>query len=249
VAHAGTIATQEGAAAIVDAALSAFGAVTVLINNAGIIDNTPFAEVTPEQWRHMSTVTLDGTYHMTSAVWPLFVRNGYGRIVNTTSNVGYAGMPTLVPYGAMKLGVAGFTRGLAHETGDLDIRVNAIAPFAVTRMNRDVIFGDQTPVTTPDWQADIRGGRVPLAPPVAVPPTVLWLAHRSTDVNGEIYTSNSGHTARVAFVVGSGYFNPDHTPEDLRDNLSAVRSLDSYLEPQTAFEEIDAVTARFRSGS
>jgi NAD(P)-dependent dehydrogenase (short-subunit alcohol dehydrogenase family) len=193
----------------------------------------------------MNAVTLDGTYHMTAAVWPLFVKNGYGRIVNTTSNVGYAGMSTLVPYGATKLGVAGFTKGLAHETGDLDIRVNAIAPLAVTRMNRDALFAEE-PALTDDWQADIREGRAPIAPPVAVASTVLWLAHRSTDVNGEIYLTSSGLTARVAIVVGEGYFNPDHTPEDIRDNIDAVHTIGAYLDPKTAFDEVELVTSRFR---
>lgn len=132
IAHARSVADEEGAKSTVAAAVSAFGTVTVLVNNAGIMDNTPFADVTVEQWKRMEAVTLDGTYYMADAVWPIFLANRYGRMINTTSNVGYVGMPTAVPYGAMKMGVAGFTKGLAHETADLDIRVNAIAPLAVT---------------------------------------------------------------------------------------------------------------------
>jgi NAD(P)-dependent dehydrogenase (short-subunit alcohol dehydrogenase family) len=248
VSYTRSVTDREGAESIVAAAVSAFGKVTVLVNNAGIINNTPFAEVTAEQWKHMAAVNLDGAYNMAAAVWPVFVTNGYGRIVNVTSNVGYAGLEKLVHYGATKLGVAGLTKGLAHETGDLDIRVNAIAPLAVTRMNHETLFGKDDP-TTDDWQADIREGRSPMAPPVAVAPTVLWLTHRSTKVNGEIYSTTSGKVARVAFVVGEGYFNPDHTPEDLRDNIETVRALADYLDGKNAFDEVQLIASRFQQGA
>ncbi|MCE7002019.1 hypothetical protein LWC34_04115 [Kibdelosporangium philippinense] len=104
-------------------------------------------------------------------------------------------------------------------------------------------------MTTDDWQADIREGRTPVAPPAAVAPTALWLAHRSTKVNGEIYSSSSGKTARVAIVVGEGYINPDHTPEDIRDNIDTVRALGDYFEPQTAFDEVELVASHFRQSA
>jgi NAD(P)-dependent dehydrogenase (short-subunit alcohol dehydrogenase family) len=133
---------------------------------------------------------------MTKAVWPHMAAQGHGRIINTTSNAGFAGNEQLVHYGAAKLGVAGFTKALAQEAANTGITVNAIAPMAITRMNRDAFFGGAD-AGGQDWQADIRGGMVPMGPPSIVAPTVLWLAHHSTAINGEIRSTASGKVARV----------------------------------------------------
>jgi hypothetical protein len=85
-----------------------------------------------------------------------------------------------------------------------------------------------------------------MGPASAVSPTVLWLAHRSTTVNGDIYSSSSGKVARVGFIVGEGYFDPDHGPEDLRDNIDAVRSLDNALDPSCTSDELALIPALFR---
>ena len=234
VADGHSVTTAEGAAAVVQTALDAFGTVSILVNNAGIIDFAPREHISDDGWRRMIAVTLDGTFQMSKAVWPHFVAQRHGRIVNTTSNAGFAGNEQLVHYGAAKLGVAGFTKALANEVGDSGITVNAIA---VTRMNRDDFFGGAD-ASGDDWQSDIRAGKVPMGPPAIVSPTVLWLAHRSTTLNGDIFSVSSGKVARVGFVVGAGYFNPDHRPEDLRDNVDALRSLDGGLDPRSTLDEL-----------
>ena len=235
----------DGAESIVAAAIAAFGKVTILVNNAGIICFGLIESVTDTQWRQMMAVTLDGAFAMSRAVWPHFRAQGHGKIVNTTSNAGFAGNEQIVPYGAAKLGVAGLTKGLAQEAIGTGIMVNAIAPMAVTRMNRDVFFGGAAS-EGPDWRDDIRNGVVPMGPPSAVSATVLWLAHRSTDLNGEIFSTSSGKVARVAFVVGEGYFNPEHSPEDLRDNLDAIRALGDYLDPFGTSDELAIIPPLFR---
>lgn len=239
-----SVADEAGAEAIIQTALDAFSTLTVVVNNAGVISYAPFGEITEKQWRLMEDVTLNGAYYVSRAAWRIFQEKGYGRIVNTTSNAGFAGSETLVHYGAAKLGIAGLTKGLSQETGDVDIRVNAIAPMAVTRMNREAFFGGKESQGE-DWQADIREGKVPMGPPEAVSPTVLWLAHRSTSVNGEIFSTSSGKVARVAFVVGQGYFNPDYTPEDLRDNIETVRELGDYLDPTSTVDELALIPPLF----
>ena len=241
-----SVATADGAREIVAAALAAFGKVTVLVNNAGIINFATLEKISDPDWTRMLTVTLDGTFQMSKAVWPYFVAQGYGRIVNTTSNAGFAGCEQLVHYGAAKLGAAGLTKALAQEAIGTGITVNAIAPMAVTRMNRDVFFGGAE-VEGDDWQADIRRGAVPMGPPSIVSPAVLWLAHASTTVNGDIYSTSSGKVARVGFVVGEGYFNPVHTPEDLRDHVEVIRSLVSFIEPTSTGDELALIPPLFQA--
>jgi NAD(P)-dependent dehydrogenase (short-subunit alcohol dehydrogenase family) len=246
VADTHSVATAEDAQAIVRTAIDTFGTVTVLVNNAGIIDFATLEHIADENWHRMIAVTLDGAFQMSKAVWPHFAAQKHGRIISTTSNAGFAGNETLAHYGAAKLGVAGFTKALAQEVGDTGITVNAIAPMAITRMNRDAFFGGAN-VEGDDWQADIRNGKAPMGPASAVSPTVLWLAHWTTTINGEIFSTSSGKVSRVAFVIGEGYFNPDHRPEDLRDNLEAVRSLDNYLDPTSTSDELALIPSLFHA--
>lgn len=239
-----SVAEAVGAAAIIASAIAAFGKVTILVNNAGIISFAPLAELSDEAWRAMQSVTLDGTFYMCRAAWPHMAAQGYGRIVNTTSNAGFGGNETLAHYGAAKLAVAGLTKCLAQEARNTGILVNAVAPMAVTRMNRDAFFGGQE-AGGDDWQEDIRSGRVPMGPPVAVAPTVLWLAHKSTQLNGEIFSSSSGKVARVGMVVGGGWFDANHTPEDLRDNCESIRTLNNYLDIRSTGDELALIPPLF----
>ncbi len=244
VADTNSVASSDGARAIVQTALDNFGKLTVLVNNAGTIAYAPLPEISDEDWRRMLSVTLDGTFLMSRAAWPLMAEQGYGRIVNTTSNAGFAGNETLTHYGAAKLGVAGLTKCMAQETKDSGITVNAVAPMAVTRMNREVFFGGAV-VEGQNWRDDIGSGKVPMGPASIVAPTVLWLAHRSTMLNGEIFSSSSGKVARVDFVVGEGYFNPHHGPEELRDNAETIRMLGNYLDPTFTGDELAAIPPLF----
>lgn len=246
IADINSVATPEGAAAIIRTALDTFGRVTVLVNNAGIISFAPLTEITDTDWRLMQSVTLDGTFYMCRAVWTHMAAQGFGRIINTTSNAGFAGNETLVAYAAAKMGVAGITKALAQEVADTGITVNAVAPMAVTRMNREAFFGGSDSAGSPDWRDDIRSGKVPMGPPEIVAPTVLWLAHRTTKQNGAIFSSSSGKVARVGFVIGEGFFDPHHGPDDLRAHSADVCRLGEALEPSCTADELALIPTLYQ---
>ena len=247
VADETAVGTREAAEAIVAKAIAAFGKLSILVNNAGIITFAKLTDISEGDWRAMQTVTLDGVFHLCAAAWPHLVAAGHGRIVNTTSNAGFAGNEGLGAYGAAKLAVAGLTKCLAQEVGDSGITVNAVAPMAITRMNRDAFFDSKE--GGGDWQGDIKRGAVPMGPPSVVAPAVLWLAHRDTAINGQIFSSSSGKVARVAFVVGEGYFNPDHGPEDLAAHADEISALGDFLDPGSTLDELAAIPPLFAGAS
>lgn len=108
-----------------------FGALHVLVNNAGVYPACPFEETTPEEWRRVMRVNLEAPFLLARAVLPYLKAAGWGRIVNITSAAVLTAPPTMVPYVASKMGLIGFTRSLAAALGPYDITVNAIAPSMV----------------------------------------------------------------------------------------------------------------------
>jgi len=109
---------------------SAFGRCDILVNNAGIYPVRPFDEVDFALWRKVHAINLDSQFLMTKAVVDLMKENGWGRIVNITSNSIVIAVPGLSHYMASKAGVIGFTRGLATDLAALGITVNAVGPTA-----------------------------------------------------------------------------------------------------------------------
>jgi NAD(P)-dependent dehydrogenase (short-subunit alcohol dehydrogenase family) len=135
----------------IDAAIArvreAFGPISILVNNAGIEDFTPFAEIGEEFWDRLMAVNLKGVYHVTQAVLPGMVAGGWGRIVNLSALGAQSGAANMVHYTATKGGVIAMTRSLAVELGPKGITVNTVSPgFILTPMARRAIDGGLFPV-------------------------------------------------------------------------------------------------------
>ena len=127
-AHTVDVSDEEQVAGMVSAAISHYGKVDILVNDAAIVPFIPWDDLDFAAWRRIMSVNLDGVYLTSRAVYPHMREAGYGRIVNIASNVILAGTPNLAPYVAAKGGVFGFTRALATELGRYGITVNAVAP-------------------------------------------------------------------------------------------------------------------------
>jgi len=121
-----TDAAAVGAA--VDGVAERFGALHILVNNAGIYPPIPFEQTTPADWRRIMAVNLDAPFLLCRAALPHLRAAGWGRIVNIVSAVVHLGPPDLVAYTASKSGLVGLTRALANALGPDGITVNAIAP-------------------------------------------------------------------------------------------------------------------------
>lgn len=124
---------------IVDTAVKAFGTVHIVINNAGILRDKSFTAMTDEQWEQVMAVHLSGTYKVTKAAWPYFLKQKYGRVVNTTSTSGIYGNFGQANYATAKMAILGFSRALAREGQKYNVYVNTIAPNAGTAMTATVM--------------------------------------------------------------------------------------------------------------
>lgn len=134
----------EAALATVRAAL---GPVTILVNNAGVEEFTPFQDVTEQAWDRVMDVNLKGAYLVTQAVLPDMLAAGWGRIVNLTALGAQSGAANMAHYTATKGGLAAMTRSLAVELGSKGITCNAVSPgFVLTPMAQRAIDGGLFPV-------------------------------------------------------------------------------------------------------
>jgi 3-oxoacyl-[acyl-carrier protein] reductase len=123
--------SRDAMAAVVEDAISRFGRIDILINNAGIYPRQPFLEMTEEQWDTMQDINLKSVFHCTKLVLPHMVKQRAGAIVNISSVTFFTGLQNLTHYIASKGAIIGFTRALAREVGVHNVRVNCITPGAI----------------------------------------------------------------------------------------------------------------------
>ena len=217
-----SVATPEGGKAIVQTAIDAFGKVDIVINNAGILRDASFKNMDREKLEPVLDVHLKGAFYVTHAAWETMRAQNYGRIVNTSSAAGIFGNFGQTNYGAAKAGLVGFTRVLAVEGAKNNIKANAIAPVAKSRMTEDLL-----------------GPLVDKLGPEFITPVVAWLAHEDVPVSGEVYSCGGGHVARVFTAVTRGFTDTEAlTVEDIRDNFDTIRDEDGYFVPGNLTEEL-----------
>ncbi|MBA2281606.1 MAG: SDR family oxidoreductase [Acidimicrobiia bacterium] len=221
VANYDSVATPEGGAAIVQTAVDTYGKVDIIINNAGILRDTSFKNMTPDQLNPVLDVHLRGAFYVTQPAWQLMREQNYGRIINTSSGAGIFGNFGQTNYGAAKMGLVGFTRVLAVEGAKNNIKANAIAPVARTRMTEDLL-GPLADALAPEF----------------VTPIVTYLAHDTCDVTGEVYSVGGGRVARVFIGVTPGYTNKALTAEDVAENIEQIRNEDGYAVPGNLNDEM-----------
>jgi hypothetical protein len=220
VADTNSVATPEGGAAIVKTAVDAYGKVDVVINNAGILRDKAFHNMEPELLDPVIDVHLKGAFNVTRAAWGIMREQGYGRVVSTSSAAGIFGNFGQTNYGAAKMGLVGFTRVLAVEGAKYNIKANAIAPLALTRMTENLM-----------------GGLGDKLDPGLVSPLVAFLAHEDCPVSGQTFSVGGGRVAHVFIGETQGYHNPNLSMEDVRDNWGTITDQSGYAVPNNLAEE------------
>jgi NAD(P)-dependent dehydrogenase (short-subunit alcohol dehydrogenase family) len=220
VANADSVATPEGGAAIVKTAIDAFGRVDIVINNAGILRDKAFHNMTPDLVDPVIAVHLKGAFNVTQAAWPHMREQGYGRVISTSSAAGIFGNFGQANYGAAKMGLVGFTRVLAIEGAKYNIKANAIAPLALTRMTESIMgaLGDKLD-------------------PKLVTPLVTYLASDACEATGRVFSVGGGRVAEVFIAETKGYHHAALSPEDVRDNWATITDREGYAVPTNLGEE------------
>jgi len=126
--HIGDVADANAVQAMADAAAQQFGRIDILVNNAALRREKPFAEMDYAAWREILDVTLDGTFHCVKACLPALRQSKAGSIVNIGGLSAHTGAKNRAHVVTAKAGIIGFTRALAHDLADDGITVNCVVP-------------------------------------------------------------------------------------------------------------------------
>ncbi len=233
VASYDSVATPEGGAAIVQKAVESFGRVDIVINNAGILRDRTLAKMEPSEWAAIRSVHLDGAFNVTKPAFIKMREQGYGRIIVTTSAAGLYGNFGQTNYSAAKMGLAGLMNTLKLEGEKYNIKINAVAPVAATRLTEDVLPPDLFEKLKPEYVA----------------PLVLYLCADSCSETGMIFNAGIGCYNRAAMVTGPGAIVGDGvtppTPEQIQQNWDAINDMTAASESYNATVALGAMLEAF----
>ena len=210
VANYDSVAESEGAANIIKTALDEFGKVDGVVSNAGILRDGTFHKMTAENWDSVLKVHLYGGYNVIRAAWPHFREQSYGRVVVATSTSGLFGNFGQANYGAAKLGLVGLINTLAQEGAKYNIKTNAVAPLAATRMTEDILPPEVLKNLTPEYVA----------------PVVAYLCTEEVPDTASVFIVGGGKVQRTALFQNDGVtFGAPPSVDDIAARWSEIDDL------------------------
>ncbi len=223
VANKDSVSDKAGAKRIVETAVSEFGTVDIVVNNAGILRDKSFKNMTLEEWDLVINVHLNGSAYVTWHAWPIMYEKNYGRVIFTSSVSGILGSFGQANYGAAKMGMVGLMNNLSREGASHNVRTNCLSPGAATRMTAGVP-GSDIDLDNPDE------GNLPSL----VSPAVLYMASEDAP-NGRIIQAANGRFASDMMYSNTGIdLGSGLDAEDLLDRADEALDM-SDAEAKTTF--------------
>lgn len=238
VASHDSVATPEGGAAIVRTAVDTFGRLDAVVSNAGIFGSADFEKLTPDEWRGMLSVHLDGSFYLSQPAFRVMKSQGYGRFVFTSSSAGMFGQPQEAHYAAAKAGIFGLSNVVAIEGEEHGIKANSVLPFGFSRMVTETVGGADAAAQIPFLR---------LIDPKLVVPMVVFLASRDCDLTHQNYSAGAGRYARVFAGLGEGWLSPKNsepTAEDIAANLDRIAATAPFSVPASIVDEVMQISTR-----
>ena len=222
IANGANVAKFDEVEAMVKQTLDTWGRVDILVNNAGILRDKSFTKGSLDDFKMVVDVHLMGTVNCCKAVWDTMREQGYGRIMVTTSSSGLYGNFGQANYGSAKMAVIGLMNTLVQEGQKYDIRVNALAPCAATRMTEGLIPEEAMALLQPE----------------TVTPGMIYLVSEEGP-NRTILAAGAGTFAVSRVLESTGINIPagELSAEAVRDNFDAIGNPEGQRELLGGFEQ------------
>jgi len=223
VASRDSVASWAGAHRIVEAALDSFGRIDAVVNNAGNLRDGLFHKMTEDEFDSVVAVHLKGSFNVSRAAAPHFKAQAAGAYVHMTSTSGLVGNFGQANYSAAKLGIVGLSKSIALDMRRFNVRSNAVAPFAWTRMI------DSIPTNTPEQQKRVEGLKK-LVPEKIAPFVVALLSDAGAQVSGQIFgvRNNEIYLFSQPRPVRSAHASDGWTPETVAERVFPMFANDFY---------------------
>ena len=207
-----SVATMDGGKRIVQAALDNFGAIDIVVNNAGILRDRMIFNMTEEEWDGVINTHLKGCFAVTRAAVPHMREKRWGRIINMTSTSGLVGNIGQANYAAAKLGIVGFTKVVALDMARYNVTANCISPFAWTRMIGTI------PTETEAQKARVE--KIKKMGPEHIAPVAVFLASDAAkEISGQVFGVRGKEVMLFSHMrpVRSIHHDAGWTPERLAE--------------------------------
>jgi NAD(P)-dependent dehydrogenase (short-subunit alcohol dehydrogenase family) len=211
---------------LITSVLSTTGRLDILVANAGVHQQKPFADEKPEEVSWLVAVNTFGVYHLCHRSWSHVGRRGMGRMVLTASNAGLFGALNQVAYGMSKGAVIGLVRGLALQAPAAGLAINGICPIATTRLTAD--------------RPAFAGVRERFAPH-HVSPVVAYMAHRDCTLNGAVLTAAGGQVSRIVLARTAGICSAALDIEEVAERLGEIVASHDLYEPASSNDEFACI--------
>jgi len=227
-----SVSTPEGGESIIKTAVDSFGKVDIVVNNAGILRDRSFVKLTPEELGLVIDVHLKGAFYVSQPAFRLMKDQRYGRFVFTSSAAGLLGNFGQTNYGAAKMGLVGLMHVLSIEGAKYDVKCNAIAPTARTRMTEELL-----------------GPIAEFLDPETVTGLVIYLCSQECEFTHEVYSVGGGRFARMFVGLTPGWVSGKGnvaSAEEVRDKIEQIRDPEGYTIPKGIGDEMKAIAAALK---